>query len=124
MSVARVFINKVIRLRTVNLRCTIGGMVELAAIALARIRATRNPQRVIPFTEHGTYVDDKGKTTAWAPNRHRSHLLEALGAVCLLPVMTQPSWLDRRAAGTIVATTNGLLDITSRKLIIIRRFTY
>ena len=71
------------------------------------------------FTEHGTYVNDQGKPAAWAPNRHRiGDLLEALGAICLLPDDTdQPSWLDRRASGSIVATSNGLADITSRTLI-------
>jgi putative DNA primase/helicase len=71
------------------------------------------------FTEHGTYKNDKDKIVAWAPNRHKiGDLLEALGAICLLADDTdQPSWLDRRATGSIVATTNGLLDVESRELI-------
>ena len=71
------------------------------------------------FTEHGAYLNDKGISTAWAPNRHKvGDLLEALGAICLLADdIDQPSWLDHRDASAIVATTNGLLDITSRKLI-------
>jgi putative DNA primase/helicase len=70
------------------------------------------------FTEHGAYVNDQGKVAAWAPNRHKiGDLLEALGAICLLADDTdQPMWLDRRAAGSIVAMTNGLLDIESRNL--------
>ena len=69
------------------------------------------------FTEHGTYTIDKGKQVAWAPNRHKiGDLLEALGAICLLADdVDQPAWLDHRAAGSIVAMQNGLLDIASRR---------
>jgi putative DNA primase/helicase len=71
------------------------------------------------FTEHSVYKTDKGMDAAWAPNRHKvGDLLEALGAICLLADDTdQPSWLDRRAAGSVVAMTNGLLDIATRDLV-------
>jgi putative DNA primase/helicase len=71
------------------------------------------------FTEHSVYTNDKGNTAPWAPNRHKvGDLLEALGAICLLADdVDQPSWLDWRAAGSVVAMANGLLDIASRELI-------
>jgi putative DNA primase/helicase len=71
------------------------------------------------FTEHATYTNDKHETVAWAPNRKKvGDVLEALGAICLLAdEFDQPSWLDRRMAGSMVAMTNGLLDIATRELI-------
>jgi len=69
------------------------------------------------FTENATYETDK-ETKPWAPNRHRiGDLIEALSAITLLPTNTdQPRWLDDRTTGSIVATTNGLLDVEQRQL--------
>ena len=54
----------------------------------------------------------------WQPNRRKiGDLLEALSSVVILPDDTdQPSWLDHRKSGTIVAVDNGLLDLVSREL--------
>jgi putative DNA primase/helicase len=70
------------------------------------------------FTEHAVYVDAKGNTAPWLPNRYKiGDVLEALSAIVVLPDdFEQPGWLDGRDSGPIVATSNGLLDITSRQL--------
>ena len=50
------------------------------------------------------------------PQANRN-LAEAPPAICILPTaLDQPCWLDERDSGTIVATTNGLLDIERRRL--------
>jgi putative DNA primase/helicase len=71
------------------------------------------------FAENGLYRNTLGDFSAWAPNRRKiGDLLEALGAICLLPDdVNQPAWLDNRKAGAVVATRNGLLDIETRTLI-------
>jgi putative DNA primase/helicase len=55
----------------------------------------------------------------WAPTRHKiSDVLEALAAVCHLDgAQNQPTWLDGRPKGPIVACTNGLLDVAGRVLL-------
>jgi putative DNA primase/helicase len=55
----------------------------------------------------------------WSPNRHKiGDLLEALAAIVHLPEsLAQPAWTDGRDSGVIVATANGLLDVTSRELL-------
>jgi putative DNA primase/helicase len=52
------------------------------------------------------------------PNRYKvADVVEALSAIVILPDdFEQPGWLDGRGSGPIVATSNGLLDITSRQL--------
>ena len=57
-------------------------------------------------------------TKPWQPNRRKiGDLLEALGSITILPDDTdQPSWLDHRKSGTIIAVGNGLLDLVSRDL--------
>jgi putative DNA primase/helicase len=71
------------------------------------------------FTEHALYLDDKAKMKAWAPNRRKiADLFEALAAITLLPSdRDQPSWLDGRKTGVIVAVANGLLDVERRELL-------
>jgi putative DNA primase/helicase len=66
------------------------------------------------FTEHAVYLDDI-KIKPWLPNRYKiGDLLEALSAIVILPDdFEQPGWLDGRESGPIVATSNGLRDITS-----------
>ena len=74
------------------------------------------------FTEHAVYADGTFKgmpiTKPWQPNRRKiGDLLEALGSITILPDDTdQPSWLDHRESGTIIAVDNGLLDLVSREL--------
>jgi putative DNA primase/helicase len=69
------------------------------------------------FTEHASYLDGT-KARPWAPTRRKiGDLLEALGAIVILSDdLEQPCWIDGRTTGIIVATTNGLLDITWRQL--------
>jgi putative DNA primase/helicase len=64
------------------------------------------------------YFTDDG-VAPWAPNRRKiGDLLEALSAVCILSDhRDQPCWLDDRTTGTIVAVTNGLLDVERRHLL-------
>jgi putative DNA primase/helicase len=70
------------------------------------------------FTEFAFYLNADMDVCPWAPNRHRiGDLLEALSAVVFLAAdINQPTWLDGRETGTIVATANGLLDIERGRL--------
>ena len=73
------------------------------------------------FTEHAVYsevVMGVKITKLWQPNRRKiGDLLEALGSITILSDDTdQPSWLDHRNSGTIIAVNNGLLDLVSRDL--------
>jgi putative DNA primase/helicase len=74
------------------------------------------------FTEHAVYdkktPDGDTITEPWAPTRSKiGDLLEALGAIChLSDHVAQPSWIDGRDHGVIVACGNGLLDVTRREL--------
>jgi putative DNA primase/helicase len=70
------------------------------------------------FTEHAIYLDGKGMPASWLPNRYKiGDVLEALSAIVILPDdFEQPGWLDGRTSGPIVATSNGLLYIASRRL--------
>jgi putative DNA primase/helicase len=78
-------------------------------------RAVRS--MVYLFTEHTLYETNKGPAP-WRPtSRKISDVLDALSAIILLPAeFDQPSWIDSRDSGNIVATANGLLDVASRKL--------
>jgi putative DNA primase/helicase len=71
------------------------------------------------FTEHSTYFNAEGEARPWAPTRHKiGDLLEALGAIVILSnEVDQPSWVDKRTSGTIVAVANGLLDIDQGQLL-------
>ena len=70
------------------------------------------------FTEHANYiVNDQIKS--WSPNQRKiGDLLKALAAITHLGGHVQmPSWLDgRELAAPIVACTNGLVDVATRKL--------
>jgi putative DNA primase/helicase len=78
--------------------------------------------------EHATWIGlEHGEPTEsdWQPNRNKiANVIEALGAITHLPdKLNTPAWLDRdgpRPAhwGTaeVVACTNGLLSVTTRKL--------
>ena len=72
------------------------------------------------FTEHAVYsevVMGVKITKPWQPNRRKiGDLLEALGSITILSDDTdQPTWLDHRNSGTIIAVDNGLLDLVSRE---------
>ena len=69
------------------------------------------------FTEHAVYADGP-ITKPWQPNRRKiGDLLEALASITILPDdIDQPSWLDHRRSGTIIAVENGLLDLVSREM--------
>jgi putative DNA primase/helicase len=71
------------------------------------------------YTENAFYIDDKGLPGAWQPNRYKiDDVLDSLASLCLLPGhVDQPSWLDDRTTGTIVACSNGLLDVETRVLL-------
>jgi putative DNA primase/helicase len=70
------------------------------------------------FTEHASYAGPKNTLAPWAPNRMRiGDLSEALSAVVFLAAdIDQPTWLDGRKTGTIVAAANGLLDVERERL--------
>ena len=71
------------------------------------------------FTEHALYGSPDGlELKPWSPNRHKiDDVLDALSSLCFLPnYYDQPTWLDDRESGTIVACKNGLLDVERREL--------
>ncbi|MGP4083310.1 DNA primase family protein [Streptomyces sp. KR55] len=78
--------------------------------------------------EHATYStpgkDGQPETRDWAPTKQKiSNLLDALGAVTLLPTeVDAPAWIDQNDASEqdnspIVACENGLLRIRDRALL-------
>ncbi|MFD4541353.1 phage/plasmid primase, P4 family [Streptomyces bauhiniae] len=78
--------------------------------------------------EHAVYrvpvKDGQMEERAWAPTKQKiSNLLDALGAITLLPTDTDaPAWIGTRGPvdrdeGTIVACANGLLRIRNRELL-------
>ncbi|WP_330348745.1 DNA primase family protein [Streptomyces sp. NBC_00582] len=76
--------------------------------------------------EHATYQapgkDGQPEERDWAPTKQKiSNLLDALGAITLLPTDTDaPAWIDRDGepdGGPIVACENGLLRIRDRALL-------
>jgi putative DNA primase/helicase len=78
--------------------------------------------------EHATYqggIDKHGQPEVrdWAPTKQKiSNLLDALGAIALLPTeVDAPTWVDETAGGAnqgpIVACQNGLLRIRDRALL-------
>jgi putative DNA primase/helicase len=94
-------------------------LVGLAGLALGRERENRQVRSLLyAFTEYARYRSSDG-LAPWAPNRHKiGDVLEALSAITILfDQVDQPCWLDDRATGTIVAVTNGLLDIERRQLL-------
>lgn len=70
------------------------------------------------FTENAVYLNADQEEVPWSPTRHRvGDLLEALSAVTLLSDdVDQPTWLDGRKTGAVVATENGLLDVERLEL--------
>ncbi len=75
-------------------------------------------ESLLYFTENALY--DAGKNLKpWAPNRRKiGDLLKALSAICILSAdVDQPTWLDGRESGVVVALKNGLLDVQARRLL-------
>src|SRR5262249_46701770 len=70
------------------------------------------------YTAAATYVNAEGQQKKWAPTEKKiSDLAGALAGLCeLSDTIDAPCWLDGRKTNTIVATANGLLDVTSRQL--------
>src|SRR5262249_7882923 len=71
------------------------------------------------FTENARYHNDEGDLVPWAPTRKKiAALMEALAAITILDSdIDQPTWLDGRASGVIVAIANGLLEVETRNLL-------
>lgn len=67
--------------------------------------------------EHATYESDRGMRR-WAPNRAKvANVLDAMAMVTLLPVDIQPpAWVGTAGPPSVIACTNGLLDLASRAL--------
>jgi putative DNA primase/helicase len=70
------------------------------------------------FTAAATYINAEGDHKAWAPTERKiNDLAGALASLCeLSDTIDAPCWLDGRKTETIIATANGLLDVTSRQL--------
>ena len=75
------------------------------------------------FTERALYEVGKRLGSLVPTRRKIGDLLEALTVPLLLSNnVEQPCWLDQRdVAGPVVATTNGLLDISTKMLLRTRR---
>jgi len=72
------------------------------------------------YTENALCANASNKELVpWSPNRKKiTDVYDALTAIVILPVdIDQPCWLDDRESGTIVAVSNGLLDVDSRQLL-------
>jgi len=71
------------------------------------------------FTDNACYLDADGNMVPWAPTRKKiGDLLEALAAITILAAdVDQPTWLDGRSTGIIVAVANGLLEVEARNLL-------
>jgi putative DNA primase/helicase len=119
MAVARIYLETRTRDDVPTLRFWRGGWWEWSTSYWREVEQRAIRSNLYEFTENASYKDDKGEKKAWAPNRSKiADLTEALAAICHLPDRTdQPSWLDARETGVIVACSNGLLDIESRQLI-------
>jgi len=70
------------------------------------------------FTAAATYIDAEGNHKRWAPTEKKiSDLVGALASLCeLSDTIDAPCWLDGRKTETIIASANGLLDVTARQL--------
>jgi putative DNA primase/helicase len=64
------------------------------------------------------YLDAEGLPKPWSPTRNKiGDLLEALSSLVILSdQFEQPCWINGRQTGPIVATSNGLLDVSSKEL--------
>jgi putative DNA primase/helicase len=99
------------------LRCWHGGWWAWRTTHWVEIENRAVRSLLYAFTEHALYPTGKA-LAPWDPTRKKiGDLLEALSAITLLSdEIEQPCWIDGRSTGTVVAVSNGLLDITSRNL--------
>ncbi len=118
MAVARAFIENRICDGVPTLRHWRGGWWEWQQSHWREIEYRTVRATLYEFTEGAFYANDDGETKPWAPTRRKvGDLSEALAAICHLADHTnQPSWLDGRKTGVIVACGNGLLDVERRQL--------
>jgi putative DNA primase/helicase len=123
MEVARRFVaDRYTQKGCLTLRHWRGGWWEWRGSKWAEVDNRGTRAYLYRFAEHATYLDDKGESKPWAPNRHKvADVLEAVQAITrLADDVEQPSWIGGRPAlgvGAIVACQNGLLVVGSRTLI-------
>jgi putative DNA primase/helicase len=120
MAVARVFIEEFcICSGTLTLRHWRGSWLSWRSSHWGEVEDRKVRSLLYMFTEHALYLTGNGQPVPWAPNRRKiGDLSEALKAVCILGSdFDQPSWLDDRTTGVIVAVANGLLDVEGRHLL-------
>ena len=103
-----------------RLRCWHGGWWAWRTTHWVEIEEREVRALLYTFTEHADLCPRQELRLApWLPTRKKiGDLLEALSVPTLLSNnVDQPCWLDDRdIAGPVVATTNGLLDISTRTL--------
>jgi putative DNA primase/helicase len=118
MAVARLFVRLYLHDNILTLRYWRGGWWTWQTTHWNEVAADEVCHDLYIFTEHALYIDASGEHP-WAPNRNKiGNLIDAVKGICLLPQdVDQPSWLDNRTAGTIVSVKNGLLDVSSRRLL-------
>ena len=97
-----------------------GGWVQWRRTHWAEAEDAKIEARAYEQLEHAIYIGDKGPA-AWEPNRGKiADLLSAVGAIVHLPGdVNSPAWLGDTGpfdASHGVACTNGILDVTTRKL--------
>jgi putative DNA primase/helicase len=119
MAVARVFVGACTHEGVLTLRHWRGGWWEWKKSHWREIEYRAVRSTLYRFTEQASYLTDEGEIKPWAPNRRKiGDLSEALAAIAHLPDhIDQPSWLDDRTTGVVVACANGLLDVEHRRLI-------
>jgi putative DNA primase/helicase len=115
MAVARLFVNELLTLRHWH-----GGWWRWKTSHWCAVEDRSVRSALYEYTEAAHYMaNDKPMLVPWAPTRRKiGDLFEALAAICILADDTeQPTWLDGRTSGVIVATANGLLDVERRRLL-------
>ncbi|MBA2552503.1 MAG: NTP-binding protein [Geodermatophilaceae bacterium] len=104
-----------------TLRSWRGGWMRWKSSHWAEIEDAEIRSWAYQQVEHADYLDEEGKQKAWSPTRYKvANMLEALGAVTHLPEsVNPPAWIADAdvPAGELVACTNGLLHVGSRKLL-------
>jgi putative DNA primase/helicase len=122
MAVARIFVEACClhdgAADALTLRCWHGGWWAWRLTHWVEVEEREGRALLYAFTEHAVYADGKS-FKPWLPNRRKiGDLLEALSVPLLLSnEFEQPCWLDHRdIVGPIVATANGLLDISTKTL--------
>src|SRR3954468_12864153 len=119
MEVARIFMEPCQREGVSMLYYWRGGWWRWQTSHWTQIDALKIESLLYKLTENVSYLNDRGDLVKWSPNRRKiGDLLNAVRAVTILPNDTeQPSWLDDRPLGAVVALKNGLLDVEMRRLL-------